>query len=254
MAHNIWRSIIVLVLLSNSTWAGCPPLTSQQVHEYQQKLDSVYSAEVFFEATNRLYHMRHVEWSNDKKELLLTIVYQYVRIRKSYSSPEHYIIWEGAPPKPRHFHELSGNLLEMIIPQRDVRFLPYLSERLHTGPLLISAVVGIGEPAFDTILSKLDKKYDNRIAQEGAVRIFEKWLERPNSFLQNGSKRQLVKRHLLQLTQRGENYSKRPAIDALRYINEPDVINHLIAISRDELLANNVRASARASLEFLKNR
>lgn len=254
MAHNIWKSISILVLLTSSTWAGCPPLTDQQVREYQRKLDNVYSAKVLFEVKKKLYHTRRVEWSNNTKELLLTIINQYDEIIKMYQSRGSYIIWEGTPPEPRDFNEFSAQLLEMAYAQNDIRFIHFLSNELGSGPLSVNAMAAIGEPALETVIMKLDKKNDGWSSQIDAVKVLEKWLKEPHSFLQNGSKRQLVKQHLLQLVNRKGDRSKRVAIDALRYINEPDVITHLTAISRNELLANNVRASARASLEFLSHR
>lgn len=157
MAHNIWKSLTIVVLLTSPTWAGCPPLTDQQVREYQRKLDNVYSAKVLFEVKKKLYHTRRVEWSNNTKELLLTIMNQYDEIIKMFQSRGSYIIWEGTPPEPRDFDEFSAQLLEMAYAQNDIRFIHFLSDELGSGPLSVNAMAAMGEPALETVIMKLDK-------------------------------------------------------------------------------------------------
>lgn len=187
----------------------------------------------------------------DEKALLLKVATRFLEIDNTLRTGG-FIVWEDNIPKD--FGEWAGNLVELAAWQKDPRFVPFIDTHIGAGPLSERGLELIGEPALNTVLARLNEKHDGWSSQEGAIAVLKAWLKEPYPFLKNGSNRQLVKQHLIQRAQREKNHGRRAAIDALRYINEPDVIVHLTAISRNELLANNVRASARASLEFLKNR
>lgn len=254
MLHKIWKSAIVLALLTNSVWAMCPPLTDQQVQEYQQILDSGYSAKNIIDISNKIYHMPREEWPENARALLMTLTNQLIKVRKVLLLGEGYILWQGPVPELRDFNGLASNLIELAAYQKDARYVPFIARYLGSGLLAVDAMQAIGEPAFEATLEKLNKKHDGWSIQTGALKVFKIWLEKQTPFLQSGPNRQLLKQRLLRVAQESHDADKGNAIGVLKYINEPDVITRLTAISRNELLANNVRASARASLEFLNNR
>ena len=167
---------------------------------------------------------------------------------------EGYILWHGPVPELRDFNGLAANLLELAAYQKDARYVPFIASQLGSGLLSVDAMYLVGEPAFEATLEMLKQEHDGWSSQSDALRVFEAWLKKQASFIQSGPKRQLLKQRLLRVAQESHDSMKGRAIGVLKYINEPDVITRLTSISRDELLANNVRASARASLEFLNNR
>ncbi len=250
MVLQIFKAVILAVLTTHSAWATCPPLTEGQIQEWNQKIDSGNSSAVY-NCANRLYHMPREVWGESAKALLLKVATRFLEIDNTLKTGG-FIIWEDNSPKD--FGDLAGNLVELVAWQKDPRFIPFINEHIGTGLLAVRGLELIGEPALETALTRLDKKHDGWSSQTGAIKVLEAWLKNQQPFLQNGSKRQLVKQHLLQVAQRSSDRSKRTAIEALQYINEPDVVIHLTAISRNELFANSVQARARAALEFMNRR
>ena len=250
MILQIFKTIIFTIFTTYSTWAACPPLTERQIQDWNQKIYSGNSSAVY-NCANKLYHMPREIWGESARALLLKVATRFLEIDNTLRTGG-FIIWEDN--SPRDFGELAGNLIELAAWQKDPRFIPFINEHIGTGLLAERGLELIGEPALETALTRLNKKHDGWSSQIGAIRVLEAWLKNQQPFLQNGEKRQLVKQRLLQVAQRSSDRSKRTAIEALQYINEPDVVIHLTAISRNELFANSVQARARAALEFMNRR
>ncbi|MDE3256459.1 MAG: hypothetical protein OYM47_01330 [Gemmatimonadota bacterium] len=251
----MWKSIIILALLAHPTWAGCPAMTEQEVQAYQREFNNGYSKTVLFNCAKRLYHMSDegVMWSESTKELLLAVINRFLEVDNVLKGGG-YILWTDTPPVPADFKEFAAMLLRTVAWQKDVRYAPFISKYLGSGLLAVNSLTMIGEPAFEFALNRLDRKYDGKSSQGGAIKVFKNWFKEQQPFLQGGPKQHLLKQNLLRISKESHDSYKGASIEILQYIKDRDVIDHLTMISQNASFSKVIRTRARDAVEILQGR
>ena len=212
------------LLLPVSVYGICPPLTDEQIQDWDRELNSG-DATVVFELADRLYHMPREPWSNSARQLLLNVIHRYERVTEQISNNEPIV---SSEPIPRdQCGEYVGQLIEMSTWQRDERFIPFMVQYVSQR-LTFKALAELGEPAFEAIIPYLKK--DGWHSQHGAVEIAEMMLAGDSAFLRSGKKRTWLKEELYRLARPQSLSTQTRAIRALRYFNDGDVIRLLESI------------------------
>ena len=202
------------------------------------------------EISLELHRLPREPWPEHVKALLLDIVERYYIDNK-------YLSWRDVIKSVNKCGEHRVEILEMVSWQEDVRFIPFLAQRLGAGHLGARALSAIGEPAFDAIVKGFYRD-GWPSTQSGAALACEWMLEKELPFLQQANYRERMKAGLIYIAQSGDNYARARAIEALKYIGDKGIYTLINTMSRNDLYMINgrfpVRSRAQEALKFMRAR
>lgn len=220
-----------------------PYPSDSQIQSWENDLQDGDIASVY-KVFNQLFELPDEPWPEPIKKVLLDIINDHYINRKWETFPRKYLVHEG-----------NDYLLVLMMAswQEDARFATFLGENLAGHNSAAIGLSKIGKPAFASVIKGLYQ--DEPVAgdfyspQKWAAMTLELMFYDRLPFLEENNYREQVTRGLLYAVLSKDVSSRRHAIKALKYIDDPFVVRFLEYISRHD---KDVVYAVRVALWFIR--